>query len=142
MDVSKTTQPLKIVPKQDLSDEQLAYIDQRIKDPAHQNDVGPLIQTCWGTYTNGLFAIINIDSEIPIGLIESSGPPDARTAGWWIDSKFRNQGFGSVMIDALILYLKNNGTTGIGNLLITSPKPVESASSKRMAIRLKKAFGQ
>ena len=62
---------LRIVPKADLTEEQLRYIGERVSAPEHVDDAGP--PTVWNIYQHGLYAVIDGDSNTPVGIIEVSG---------------------------------------------------------------------
>lgn len=53
-----------------------------------------------------------------MALLEASGPLDSVGAGWWVDFKFRNRGFGKAVVVELVHYLKGQGYTGIGHIRI------------------------
>ena len=73
---------LQIIPKADLTEEQLKYIAERISAPEHVDDAGP--PTVWNIYQQGLYAVIDSESKMPIGIIEASGPPESVAPGWWL----------------------------------------------------------
>src|SRR5438093_1354254 len=100
---------LVIVPKHELSADQLRHLDERLSAPEHGMDRGP--NTVWVIYTRGLYAIIDQDTGVPIGVVEASGPMDQMGAGWWLDSKVRGKGAGSDAVDALAAHLKSIGVT-------------------------------
>lgn len=105
---------LVIVRKQDLTQDQLDYIDERLALPAHAKDLGP--PAVWKMWVNGMYAAVCPESNIPIGIIEASGLPPS--PGWWIDSEYRRQGYGYRLVDALAAYLKLQGVTTIGHIKV------------------------
>jgi len=126
-----------IIPKSKLSDEQLKYISDRISSPEHKNDKGP--SKFWH-YQSGLYAIMEIASSTPIGIVEQSAPLDAVAPGWWIDSRFRKKGFGSKMVDCLADYLKIQGATGVGNIRVQTHNGQYDAASEALKKRFKAHF--
>lgn len=127
-----------IVPKDDLTKAQLTYIDELIDSPEHKDDSGP--PKVWHTYQQGLYAVVKGASNIPIGLVEASGPLEAVTPGWWLDSQVREKGYGHKMVDALAKYLKDHGVTGVGNIPIQSKDGVYDKASIALAISYKAHF--
>ena len=104
-----------IIPKSELSGEQLKHISDRISAPEHKDDKGPC--KFWH-YQYGLYAVMERASNDPIGIVEQSAPLNAVAPGWWIDSKFRRKGYGYKMIDCLVDYLIKQGATGVGNIRV------------------------
>ncbi len=131
---------LLIVPKSDLTDEQLRYINERISAPEHKDDAGP--PSCWNTYQHGLYAVLDKYSHIPVGIIEASGPPESVAPGWWLDSKVRGKGLGSKMVDALAIYLKSIGYTGVGNIRIQTNQQNHDGASSALKKRFLSHFNE
>ena len=102
---------LRLLPKIQLSPDQLQYLDKRLAAPEHCNDRGPI--QIWHTYQSFLYAFVHNDLNVPIAISEASGRPSA-TPGWWIDHKFRGQGYGNELVDLLAVYLASDGVTKIG----------------------------
>ena len=130
---------LRIVPKADLTEEQLRYIEERVSAPEHVDDIGP--PTVWNIYPNGLYAVIDGDSNTPVGIIEASGPPESVAPGWWLDSRVRGKGLGNKMVDVLAKYLKKLGFTGVGNIPIQTRNQVYDKASSALAKRFRAHFG-
>jgi RimJ/RimL family protein N-acetyltransferase len=125
---------LAILPKSHLSESQARWIDERLSAQEHANDCGP--PKVWSTYQQGLYAVIDLELNRPVGLVEASGPTDCISPGWWLDSTVRGKGYGNQLVDALAAYLKAQGYTGVGNILIqTKDGNYDQASSA-----LKKRF--
>jgi len=131
---------LRIVPKNELSVEQLRHLEDRLRAPEHAMDRGPI--TVWTTYARGLYGVVDEVTAIPIGIVEASGPLDQMGAGWWLDSRFRGKGVGSELADALAAYFKSLGVTGIGRILIDTFGGEHTTASNKLAIRLKSHFPQ
>lgn len=129
---------LAIVPKVDLSADQLRRLEERLQSPDHVNDKGP--STFWNRYSRGLYAVVDEDTGVAVGIIEASGPPGATVPGWWLDMRFRGQGHGNALIDALAAYLKHLGVTGIGPILIDTFARQYSGASAKLAHRLRRHF--
>ena len=130
---------LQIIPKADLTEEQLKYIAERISAPEHVDDAGP--PTVWNIYQQGLYAVIDCESKMPIGIIEASGPPESVAPGWWLDSRTRGKGLGNKMVDVLAEYLKKLGFTDVGNICVQSRNQVYDNASSALAKRFRAHFG-
>lgn len=72
--------------REDLTEKQLALIDQRRQLPIHANDIG--VSKIWHLYEAGLLAFFDTETENLVALVEASGHEVVRP-GWWIDSDFR-----------------------------------------------------
>jgi len=127
-----------IIPKTKLSDEQLKHISARISAPEHKDDKGP--SKFWHCYQSGLYAVMEVASNIPIGIVEQSAPLDAVVPGWWLDLRFRTKGIGGKMIDSLADYLKMQGATGVGNIPIQTHNGQYDAASEALKNRFKAHF--
>ena len=130
---------LRIVPKADLTEEQLRYIEERVFAPEHVDDAGP--PTVWNIYQHGLYAVIDGDSSTPVGIIEASGAPESVAPGWWLDSRVRGKDHGNKMVDVLADYLKKLGFTGVGNIPIQTRNQVYDKASSALAKRFRAHFG-
>lgn len=120
---------IEILRKQDLNQDQINHINERISEECHKNDIGPC--TCWNTYANGMYAAIEKDSHEIVALIEASGPSHAVNPGWWVDSIFRGKGYGNVVVIELARYLKKQGYYGVGEIRIqTFQHEYDRASQK------------
>ena len=130
---------LRIVPKADLTEEQLRYIEERVSAPEHVDDAGP--PTVWNIYPHGLYAVIDGDSNTPVGIIEALGPPESVVPGWWLDSRVRGKGLGIKMVDVLAEYLKKLGFTGVGDIRIQTRNQVYDKASSALKKRFRAHFG-
>jgi len=126
-----------IIPKSKLSDEQLKYISDRISSPEHKDDKGP--SKFWH-YQSGLYVVMEIASNIPIGIVEQSAPLDAVAPGWWIDLRFRGKGFGNKIVDSLADYLKMQGATGVGDIRVQTHNGQYNAASEALKNRFEAHF--
>lgn len=123
---------VRIIKKDELTDDQRVYLDDRLNEPQHKDDCGP--PQIWNSYTSGLYAAIDEETGKPFGIIEASG--DKPRPGWWVDSLYRNTGYASAMIDALAQYLKRKGVTGIGYILIQTYQSRYDSASEALKRRL------
>ncbi|HQQ63605.1 MAG TPA: hypothetical protein PLF22_08520 [Pseudomonadales bacterium] len=126
-----------MVEKNKLSSLQLRLIEDRLSLPEHINDLGP--SQVWRTYSSGLFAFFCIETDRLIGLAEASGVNNVQP-GWWIDTVFREQGYGNHMVDLLAENLKQRGVTRIGRMLITTHQQQYDQQSTRLAQRMRRHF--
>lgn len=121
---------IRIVPKGELSASDLAYIAQRVADPEHSGDSGPI--TGWNEpheatrYYAALLA--QGATETPFALLNRGGEPHCTLVGWWIDKRFRGQHRGKKLMDAWAAYLKADGVTGLGEIRIETFNPNYAAS--------------
>ena len=130
---------LVIVPKNELSDEQRRYLKERLAAPEHRNDKGP--PHVWNTSRAFLYAFIDKELNLPIAIAEASGRPLA-TPAWWVDSKFRGQGYGNEVVDLLAEFLKTDGVTDIGAIQIESYCNEYDEQSTRLARRIRSRFDE
>jgi ribosomal protein S18 acetylase RimI-like enzyme len=126
---------VKIVPKLELSNEQLSQIARRIRAPEHISDLGAT--RFWDTYTAGLFAVFENQSNAIIGLVEASGPKDAVVPAWWIDTRYRGKGLGTKLVDSLASYLQGQGYSGVGPISVQTEEGRYDAVSSRLAARFR-----
>lgn len=129
--------PLDIITKQELTEHQAQHLVERLSAPEHANDSGPC--RVWNTYQSGLYAFIHKDTGLPIAISEASGRPIA-VPGWWIDSNFRNKGFGNELVDLLAARLKAEGVTGVGRIPIDTHNGEYHEQSMRLARRMRAHF--
>ena len=131
---------LRIVDKQHLNPQQLQHLEWRLSLPEHKFDCGP--GSVWGStgYQPNLFAAILVASGDPIGVVYRAGLPNEINASWWIDSKYRGKGYGSEMVDRLAERLKEEGATGIGDIVINTFRGEYDLASRQLVSRLKLAF--
>lgn len=130
---------LVIVPKNELSDEQRRYLDARLAAPEHRHDRGP--PQVWSRYERFLYAFIDKELDLPIAIAQAPGRPIASPA-WWVDSKFRGQGYGNEVVDLLAEFLKTDGVTDIGAIQIESYCNEYDEQSIRLARRIRSRFAE
>lgn len=130
---------LRLVPKNELPEQQRQHIDTRLAAPEHQFDGGPA--QCWKIYASYLYAFVHRELNLPIAIAEASGRPTA-VPGWWIDSQFRGQGYGYELVDLLAAYLKADGATDIGRIPIDTYNGVYNEQSTKLAKRLRERFAK
>lgn len=127
---------LKILEKSQLSEEQLSYIDERLREPDHKDDAGP--RKVWDIYQNHLYAVVRTDDDVIVGLAEASGRP-ASSPGWWIDHKFRKQKLGYGLVEALAEYLIQDGVEKILPLHLEGKC---QCASRKLAKRFRERFSE
>jgi len=117
-----------LIKKQELPQAWLQLIADRLNDPVHHGDKGPI--DVWHTYQNDLLAVISVKDNLPVGIVEVSKnfPPGP---SWWIDKQFREKGYAKATIDELAELLVDSGVTEVGGILyqgqfqVASKKPGE-----------------
>lgn len=129
---------LAIILKSELSEEQAQYLDSRLTAPEHKDDRGP--PAGWHTHQSGLYAFIHRQSNRPIAIASASGPVYAVVPAWWVDSKFRRQGYGNELVDLLAAYLRKEGYTGVGKIVIDTYGGKYLDASTKLAQRFKAHF--
>ena len=129
---------LVIVLKSQLLKDQMFHLERRLAEPAHANDRGPI--SGWHLYQMGLYAFIHQESNLPIAIASASGPTFAVVPAWWVDSKCRNQGYGSELVDLLAAQLKQEGYTGVGKIVIDTYRGDYLDASTKLAERFKAHF--
>ena len=128
---------LDIVLKADLTERQARHLNERLSAPEHENDNGPC--RVWNRYEVALYAFVERERTLPIGIAEASGRPIA-TPGWWIDSAYRGAHYGNELVDLLAEQLKSEGVTGIGRITIDTYLGTYNEPSSRLAQRIRKHF--
>ena len=128
---------LDIVLKTDLTERQAHHLNERLLAPEHKNDNGPC--RVWHIYEVALYAFVEREKALPIGIAEASGRPIA-TPGWWIDSEYRGAHYGNELVDLLAEQLKSEGVTGIGRITIDTYLGTYNEQSSRLAQRIRKHF--
>jgi RimJ/RimL family protein N-acetyltransferase len=130
---------LRIVRKDELTVEQSQYLDERLGAPEHKHDGGP--PTVWHIYQRFLYAFVLIERGLPIGISEASGRPVV-VPGWWIDSKYRGQGYGRELVDLLAPYVRADGATSVGAISIQTYQCAYDAQSVRLVQRFHSQFAK
>lgn len=128
------TKRLFLKPKPELTLQQQQSVIARLSAPAHEKDNGPI--RVWNTYSHGLYAFFRILDREFIGIAESSGTP-LTTAGWWIDSRFRGEGYGNDLVDLLADTRRSEGVSGVTNSPIDSHLGQYAAASGRLMERFR-----
>lgn len=132
---------IQIIPKEDLNEQQIVHLRERVAADEHRFDKGPChqgwdIQSC----SSNIFVVILSEVSEPIGILYRGGPKQATTVAWWLDQIFRGQSFGHEMIDLFANTLKKEGVTGIGQLVIDTYQGRYNGASESLARRLKAHF--
>lgn len=119
-----------IVRASELTPDQLAAIDARVDAPEHVRDRGGCLFWHRDAALPKFFVGVLSGSRRPIGIVHVDGPLNHVHPAWWVDSRFRGQGLGTEMIDALAAVLKADGYSGVGRIAIdTSDGEYDQASS-------------
>ena len=127
-----------LVQKEYLTPEQLDEINELFRHSIKlEGECGPI--KMWKIYQQGLYAFITLDGKTTIAVAEASGRP-VSVPGWWVDPKYRGQGYGKELVDLLAPHLRKDGVTTIGNILIQTPDGKFDAQSRRLVIRLQSYF--
>lgn len=126
-----------MIEKSALSSAQLKLIEERLSLPEHQNDLGP--PQVWRIYSSGLFAYFEATSGRLVALVEASGLDNVQP-GWWVDTAFREQGYGRKVVDLLAEHLKARGVKSIGSMAITTHQQQYDQQSSKLAQRLRSHF--
>jgi RimJ/RimL family protein N-acetyltransferase len=95
----------------------------------------------WHIYHQGLYAVIDVGSNQPIGIVEASGARGSVRPGWWLDKRVRGRGYGYKLVDTLALYLKSEGYTGVGPIDIQTHDEASRIASGKLADRFARHFG-
>lgn len=132
---------VRIVPKEELSTEQLQQLNDSLSNPIHSADGG--MPVVWvGQSCNGRFAIIDEETNFAVGAVECSSPLHEAAPSWWVDSRFREQGFGYAMVDALVPFLKERGYSGIGHIRVQTRNGLYDEASRKLVHRFCELFNQ
>lgn len=124
--------------KCNLSTEQLAALDVRLQLSIElEGECGPI--RAWKAYPNFLYALVLVQANTVIGLVEASGRPRSGP-GWWIDPRFRGKCFGNELIDLLAIRLKQDGVTGLLPMPIQTPGSKYDSQSSKLVARLRAHF--
>ena len=109
---------LSIIPKEQLSTDQLKHIESRRADPKHVND-GAVCQ-CWDLPWR-FYAAVDADlGNKPIGLLYARDDKNAADPAWWIDSQFRRKEYGYKTVRLFAKRLRADGYKGYGNIRIVT----------------------
>jgi RimJ/RimL family protein N-acetyltransferase len=130
---------IEIIQKDRLTQEQIRYLRERVSADEHRMDPGPCgyLDT---TPSSFYFIVCDANSKKPIGILYRGGTKEATIVSWWLDQKYRGHGVGNEMIDLFVTKLKQEGVTGIGQLVIEPYHGTHNIASEKLALRLKVAF--
>jgi ribosomal protein S18 acetylase RimI-like enzyme len=129
-----------VVPASELTSGQLAALDARVDAPEHVKDRGACLFWHRDAALPKLFVGVLSGSRKPIGIVHVDGPLNHVHPAWWVDSRFRGQGLGAEMIDALAAVLKADGYSGVGRIAIDSCDGEYDAASSSLVRRLQGHF--
>jgi len=127
-----------IIPKMQLSAQQLRDAEQRIFAPEHACDVGP--RNFWKRVDrHHHFAVFDGESEDFVGTVHCViTPPVVQDFTWWIDSRMRKKGYWRALADALAAYLKRrHEITSVGFIIFGNQ---HHHASQKIAQRLRENF--
>lgn len=130
---------LLIVPKTQLSPDQLREATLRIFAPEHVCDVGP--RPLWNRQDHDArhLALFDVESQSFVGTVHCAiTPPVVQDFTWWIDSRMRGKGYWRALADDLAAYLKRrHGIEKVGFIVFGSHHRV---ASQKIAQRLRDHF--
>jgi hypothetical protein len=125
--------------KSSMTISQLKYFRERIFAAEHEADAGP--RSVWDNrnYCPRFSVILLIKQRLPIGTFYIGGPKNSVVVDWWLDSRYRKQGYATEAIDLLATNLKIGGYTGVGRM---SNKAVgdELIASQKLIDRFRNHF--
>lgn len=133
---------VRIIPKRRVGNSALAIVSQRIAAPEHADDNGACKSWSNPNAANYLYVVFAgvADAQVPIGVLYADGPLSSTVPSWWLDSKYRGQGFGSKAIDAFAEVLKKRGVTGLGPIPIDTFAGKYHEKSCALAKRMRRHF--
>lgn len=98
---------LRIIPKTELSPEQLRQATLRIFAPEHNCDVGPRMSWNRLEHYKHHLTLFDAESDEFVGTVDMVlHPPVAQDFSWWLDSRMRKKGYGRALANDLAAYLK------------------------------------
>jgi len=127
-----------IIPKTQLSPQQLRDAELRIFAPEHASDVGP--RNFWKRVDRHYhLALFDSESEEFVGTVHCViTPPVAQDFTWWIDSRMRKKGYWRALADGLAAYLKRrHEITSVGFIIFGNQ---HHHASQKIAQRLREHF--
>ena len=127
-----------IIPKMQLSPQQLRDAELRIFAPEHACDVGP--RNFWKKADRHQhFAVFDGESEDFVGTVHCViTPPVVQDFTWWIDSRMRKKGYWRALADSLAVYLKRmHQITAVGFIIFGNQ---HHHASQKIAQRLREHF--
>ena len=132
---------LSIIPKAQLSPDQLRQATLRIFAPEHASDVGPRYFWNRPEHDRHHHILFDRESEEFVGTVYCVlMPPVAQDFTWWLDSRMRKKGYWRALADDFAAYLKKrHGIQKVGFIVIGRSYP---AASHKIAERLRSHFDQ
>jgi RimJ/RimL family protein N-acetyltransferase len=126
---------LAIIPKVQLSIDQLREASERIFAPEHGCDVGPRYFWNRPEHDRHHLALFDLESQDFVGTVHCIiTPPVVQDFTWWLDSRIRGKGYWRALADDLAAYLKKrHGIQKVG-LIVFGPN--HRAASQKIAQRL------
>lgn len=131
---------ISIIPRSSLDERSILTLTKRIAAPEHAFDNGPCKFWSMPSYFPNLYAIMEIQSQVPIGILYASGLPTHIDAAWWLDSLYHGRGYASEAVDLFATYLKANGVTGVGPITVDTYQGKYNEASCRLTARFKAHF--
>lgn len=130
---------LEIIPREKLTENQAAYLRERVAAKEHEGDPGP---KDWDKpyLSQFFFIVLYRESSQPIGILYRGLSKTNIRPSWWLDRKYRGRKLGYEMIDLFACELKKEGVTHIGSIPIESYRGQENIASEKLAKRLKRYF--
>jgi len=131
---------ISIIRRKNLDKESIKRLTERVAADDHLYDKGAC--SIWGnpSYFSKLYVVIEIKSQLPVGILYAGGPPDRTDAAWWIDSLHRGKCYASEAVDLFAEYLKANGVTGVGEILVDTYQGKYDKESCSLVKRFKEYF--
>ena len=131
---------LLIIPRNKLDEKYVIALTDSVEAPEHKFDNGSCKSWNVTSYFPNLYAVIELSSQMAIGILYESGPRTKIDVAWWIDSHYRNKGYASEAIDLFACHLKISGVTGVGNILIDTYQGKYHEASSKLAAKFKAHF--
>ena len=126
---------LRIIPKTQLSPDQLRQATLRIFAPEHSSDVGPRLYWNRREFDNRHLALFDAESEEFIGTVYCVLLRRvAQDFTWWFDSRMRKKGYWRAFADDLAAYL--NTKHGIEKIGVIVFGKLHLEASRAIAQRL------
>jgi RimJ/RimL family protein N-acetyltransferase len=131
---------ISITPKSSLDERFIITLSERVAASEHAFDNGSC--KIWSTpsYLHNIYAIIETQLQVPIGILYADGHPNNIDVAWWLDSRYRGKGYASEAVDLFATYLKFNGITGVGHISIDTFQGKYHEASCKLVARFKAHF--
>lgn len=129
-----------ILPRDCLNERYISYVTERVAASEHDSDNGPC--KFWGfpSYFPNLYAIIETQLNVPIGILYAGGPPTNIDAAWWLDSLYRGKGYASEAVELFAEYLRCKGVTGVNRIVVDTFQGKYNEESSKLCRRFKAHF--